>query len=475
MDQPNLEKSNIPTAFIIFGATGDLAQKKIWPSLFALYRRGMLPEKIRFIGNSRSKKSNKEFRKFLKELLEDEDPKNKYLDNFLKNVFFQSGDLKEKEVYKEIKAFLNNFEEEIGMCYNSLFYLSIPPVIYEQVFNNLKESGLSEPCSKETGWARILVEKPFGEDLKMAEKIDGLLSNLFKEKQVFRIDHYLSKEVMQNILMFRFSNALFSPVWNGENIEKIEIIMKEDFGVRGRGSFYDSTGAIRDVGQNHILQMLAAATMEYPGSLKPEDLREARAQLFKDINPIPEKEIQERVVLGQYEGYSDLPNVEEDSNTETYFNIKAFIDNSRWRNTPVYLKSGKSLDETCSEINLYLKETPCLCPPEMHEPHQNVITFRIKPEEELEVIFWAKKPGFELELERTSLSFSYQESREDHQLIPAYQKALFYATKGDQTLFVSSEEVIEMWKFVNSILKNKKKLKLQTYERGSKGPKNNNF
>ena len=462
-----------PTIITIFGATGDLSTNKLIPALFDLFQNGYLPSVFKIIGISRRALSDDEYRNAAKNSVADRVKSSKHgvLEDFLSHISYTQGTFDDEESYKQLNKVLEAEEFSFGQCTNKLFYLAVPPMHYKGIFEKLAESGLTKPCSDETGWTRILVEKPFGNDIATAQELDQVLGQLFKEEQIFRIDHYLAKEALQDILMFRFSNMLFEPLWNKTYIEKVEIILHEKKDVENRGAFYDGTGALRDVGQNHLLQMLAFVATEDPLELDAVRVRAARGRVLRDLRPITKDTVSSLVVRGQYEGYLSAPAVVPASQTETYFRIKAFIDNDRWQDVPFYLESGKALTENKTEIKIYFKKTDsCLCPPGAEHQHQNVLTFRIQPNEGISVVFWAKKPGLSLDLEPKELSFSYRSSPGAALLADAYEKVLFDGIAGDQLLFTSTEEVSAAWQFITPILELWKDIPLHTYPKDSKGP-----
>jgi glucose-6-phosphate 1-dehydrogenase len=470
----NKDKINIPTTFIIFGATGDLVRRKIAGSLLNLYSKGLMPDDFQVLGVSRRDYTDSQFREFifenaLKKLGNKFDKNN--VDNFLKKLTYIKGYFNEKSTYDRINECLLSKTGGLNFCDNKLFYLAVPPKFYMGIFKNLAKSGLTLSCSPEAGWTRILVEKPFGRDISTAAKLDRMLGKLFMEKQIFRIDHYLAKDTIRNILFFRFSNIIFEPVWNNNYIEKVEIKLLEDLDIGTRGSFYDNIGALRDVGQNHILQMLALITMENPKGHSAEKIRNGRIKILKSIvgmdNP---EDIEKKIIRGQYKGYTENKDISGDSTTETYFNIKAFISNKRWKGVPFYLQSGKALNSKNTEIVIYFHNViDCLCPKE-HEnlEHQNILTIKIFPKEGIFIRFWAKKPGLYTDLEPRDLEFEYETI--ENKNTDEYGKVLLDCMKGDQTLFTSTEEVKLAWKYITPILKNWSKTKLHIYEKSSSGP-----
>lgn len=465
------QKYNIPTIFTIFGATGDLSRRKLLPALLDLYQKGFLPESLKIVSVGRKPFSSEEYRDFVKDSISKKghNHTDKTVSSFLEHIVYHKGDFTMPENYQELSEKLIGIEDTFGQCSNKLFYLAVSPVNYEIIFQQLADSGLTVPCSFDTGWTRILVEKPFGEDIKTAQKLDKTLGLLFKESQIFRIDHYLGKETLQDILMFRFSNLIFEPLWNSKYIEKVEILLYESIDIEGRGVFYDNVGALRDVGQNHILQMLSFVAMDNPGVLDSEAVRKERAKLLNSIKKITKKEMHQNVIRGQYSGYKQEEGVDENSKTETYFKIKAFIDNEKWQGVPFYLEGGKGLKSKRTEIKIHFKKTTqCLCPEDHEQNHANVLTFRIQPDEGISIIFWAKKLGLTTELEPKELSFSYLNGSD--KFADAYEHILFDGITGDQTLFTSTDEVSASWEFITPILENWGELDLIEYKKGTNGP-----
>ncbi len=467
----NNNKISVPTVFVILGVTGDLSQREIIPALYDLFADGYLPDKFKIVGLSRKNMKNREFKQFIKGIIS---KSKKYSRNkaeeFLSCASYQQGFFEDAKAYEIINNRLRVIDGSFGQCSNKLFYLAVPPVFYDVIFQNLHDSKLAEPCSDEVGWNRILVEKPFGKDIKTAQELDKKLGKLFKEGQIFRIDHYLAKETVQNILSFRFSNLIFEPIWNSKYIEKIEIKFLENFGIRKRGDFYDDVGALRDVGQNHMLQMLALIAMSNPWEMKAGFIRKKREEIIKSIEPIKKARLEGRVIRGQYIGYKNSRGVRKNSKTETYFKIKAYINHRRWKDVPFYLESGKALNETKTEINIYFKKIiPCFCVVSHKEhEHRNLISFKIKPAEGIKIRFWAKQPGLNTDIEHKDLSFNYEKGTiTEHD---AYRKVLLDCMKGDQTLFADTEEVKAAWKFITPIINNWNHLKLHKYKKGSRGP-----
>ncbi len=457
-----------PTIFIIFGITGDLSGRKLLPSLLNLYVNKRLPMKFSIVGFSRRSFTREEFREYIRGHIKvkpgqyhEEDIK-----HFLDHMYYEQGLFDSTPSYANLSLRLNLIDDSFGQCSNKLFHLAVAPHFYETILEYLSRSGLTIPCSDGEGWTRVLVEKPFGNDIEGARSLDKKLGKLFKEEQIFRIDHYLAKEALQNILSFRFSNTLFEPLWNSKYIDAVHIKLLEKNEMEGRGEFYDKLGALKDVGQNHILQMLALVAMERPENLDALSIRKERAKIINKIEQIDPKKMLENIVRSQYNGYTQEKGVKANSNTETYFRIETYIDSQRWKDIPFYLESGKAQKENKSEIDIYFKND-IKGDRDDNPDNQNILTFRIQPDEGIKIRFFVKTPGFNMEVEPKTLKFKYSDSRSLQILPDAYERVLYDAIVGDQTLFTSTDEVIAAWKFITSIINNWNKVPLTIYEKGN--------
>lgn len=446
------KQKNIPTVFIIFGATGDLMTKKIVPALFHLYINNKLPKLFRIIGFSRRELAQDAFREYVADIIKNQKTRKQKLsriDEFLNLISYQKGNFDTKDAYKTLAQSLGIIDDGWNACSNKLFYLAVPPKFYQTIFEHLAESGLTIPCGPDEGWTRVLVEKPFGNNLKTAEELDLLLAQLFKEEQLYRIDHYLAKEMLQNILTFRFGNSLFEGMWNNKHVKKIEVRLLEKFGAEGRGSFYDGVGALRDVGQNHILQMLSLVTMDRPKTFDSGDVRQKRAELFSHLKTLTRDEIKTQTFRAQYRGYRELEGVKPESKQETYFKVVTEIQNDRWRGVPIILEGGKKLPSK-KEIIVTFKAIQNLSS-EIREL-ENKIIFSLEPKEEITIEFWAKKPGLGNDLEKQRLTYLFRDQRKRAQYIEEYEKLLLDCIVGNQLLFVSTYEVQHMWRFTDPII-----------------------
>ncbi len=481
-----------PTILIIFGATGDLAIRKLLPAVFHLFQKNLLPPKFKIIAWSRRPFSNADYHKFLKNALKGKKislrpsrseantvPRplgasfeSKTFTKFLRYISYHQGLFDISDSYKKLKKTLVKIDQhEWKECSNKLFHLAVPSDFYEEILKNISHFGLAISCSDGAGWTRILIEKPFGKDTATAEKLDEFLGKLFREEQIFRIDHYLAKEALQNITLFRFSNLLFEPIWNNKYIEKVEIKLFESLDIQGRGNFYDNIGALRDVGQNHILRMLALIAMENPKSPDVKSVWQERTKILHALQPMLSADVAKYAMRGQYKGYRREANIQPNSTTETYFKIKTFINNKRWNGVPFYLESGKAMKEKKSEIIVHLKKSiSFFCPVDQTCDYQNIITFKIQPEEGISVRFWAKKTGLTSHMEAKNLSFSYHSDEKIKQTVDDYERVLFDCIRGDQTFFTGTEEVKASWEFITPIIAAWQKIPLYTYKKGSNGP-----
>lgn len=448
----------IPTILVVFGATGDLMKKKIGPALYHLFQGGHLPERFAVMGFSRRDITEAQFREHVAGLLADHlGPKRdrKSVARFVELFQYQRGSFENTADYQAVAKKLKAIDDSWGICTSKLFYLAIPPKLNHPTIENLADSGLTNPCSPEEGWTRVIVEKPFGVDGETADQLERTIGRLFREEQIYRIDHYLAKEMVQNILSFRFSNSLFEQSWNHEFIESIHIRLWEDIGVEDRGNYYDHVGALRDVGQNHFLQMLALTTMERPTLLSAQSIRGARARALRALHVLRRHEIPTQTYRAQYQGYRTISGVAPDSKTETFFKIQTGIDSDRWRGVPMIMEGGKRVGtQARKEIEVRFGR------------NSNSVVFSLEPHEGIMVKFWSKKPGFEYEVEERTLDFSLRESGKKMQYVEEYKKLLLDCIKGDQTLFVSTEEVHSMWKFIDPIIEawEKDAVPLDTYQ-----------
>lgn len=460
-----------PFVFVIFGATGDLAQHKLLPALFSLYKNNQLGDKFYIVGFARRELSDEAYVHMLGDELEfDKDP---LWNAFAKNIYYQQGFFDQVDGYERLITKLNRFDEEVGACITRVFYLATPPDNYENILQYLESTKLSEGCGQGSEkWTRLAIEKPFGKDLDTARALDKKLSKIFEEKQIYRVDHYLGKETVQNMLAFRFANSIFEPVWNKEHIDHVQITFAETKGIGTRGKFWEGVGMLRDVAQNHLMQLVAAVAMEQPKSFTKESVRDERAKAIKAIRPMSANDVAENVVRGQYEGYTSEKDVAQNSRTETFAAMKLYVDTDRFFDIPFYMRAGKHLAKNLVEINVVFKQTCHILFKEYGCPEVgNVLTIRIQPDEGIKLRMIAKKPGTGLGLETVDMNFSYHQTF-GHHGADAYERVMLDILKGDQMLFNRSDELESSWQLISQILKGweEDSSPLPQYKKGTWGP-----
>lgn len=445
-------KFELPTIFIIFGITGDLVKKKILKALYHLYLNKNLPTKFRVYGFSRRSYDDAALRSYLKEIMEDEKYRiSEEFDTFLSTFFYIEGDFTAKHAYENLAKTLGRVDGEWSICTNKLFYLAVPPQSYSSIITNLHNSGLTEPCSPEEGWTRVILEKPFGTDRQTAIDLDKQLGALFKEEQIYRVDHYLAKETVKNILAFRFSNTFLSPAWNNKYIEKIEVRLLEKGTVATRGKFYDKIGALRDVGQNHMLQLLGLFLMDTPNSFTPAEIKKKRSEALASLKKMSPQEVEKQTSRGQLKEYRSIEGVDPESNTETYFKICALSDNPNFIGVPIHLESGKGQVCSMTEVVVTFKEASSHLFSSKSDK-RNELHYHLQPEEKITMKFLAKKPGYSYEVEQHMLGFNYHDAYSADQFVDDYEALLYDIIRGDQTLFVSTAEIIGEWEFIEPIV-----------------------
>ena len=452
-----------PCSIIIFGASGDLTARKLIPALYHLSKEGLMPPDFRVVGFARREKTDESWRKELRAAL-DQFSRTKPVDekvwaSFSKNLFYCVGDLTDVAAYKKLEQTLTGFNSE-PLRNNLLFYLATQPSQFAEVIEQIHPAGLLKKNG--SAWQRLVIEKPFGHDLASARALNAELTRYVHEQQVCRIDHYLGKETVQNILMFRFSNSIFERLWNRESVDHVQITVSEKIGVGDRGGYYEEAGALRDMVQNHMLQVLALCAMEPPVSLEAESVRDEKVKLLKSIRPLSHEDVAKQIVRGQYfagvvngeprPGYRQEPKVKSDSNVETYAALKLFIDNWRWSGVPFYLRTGKNLPMSASEVRIQFRPTPNVlfaaqCGKSLDT---NALALRLQPNEGIYLRFNGKVPGMSLGVRPVRMNFSY-DSEFGAYTPEAYERLLLEAIAGDATLFIRRDEVETAWQIADSI------------------------
>ncbi|NTW52594.1 MAG: glucose-6-phosphate dehydrogenase [Chlorobiaceae bacterium] len=441
---------------IIFGAGGDLASRKLFPSIYQLARWGQLPPAYRVIGVGRAGQSHEEFRRVVKERVMELSPESiddpALFDEFCRQLFYVNADLDDIDGYMSLHDEIMKPGAEEAVCNNLLFYLSTPPSLAPGIVHNLVRAGLGGRGHSCPGWRKIIVEKPFGHDLESAVELNRILEEAFEERQIYRIDHYLGKEPVQNIMVLRFSNGMFEPLWNRQYIAQVQITIAEEFGIRGRGAYYEEAGLLGDIIQNHGLQLLAAIAMEPPVELSPDAIRDEKAKVLKSVRLFSSESVNDSVVLGQYEGYRFEKGVAVDSNIETCAAVRFNLDNWRWSGVPFYMKAGKCLSRTVTEIVITFK-----CPPQNFYANSaalsctpNQVILGIQPDETVAIRFGTKRPGEEMVTDPVFMKFDYRTSFAERGLTP-YHRLVLDAIAGNQMNFIRRDSVERSWSIIDSI------------------------
>ncbi len=455
-----------PCIMVIFGASGDLTKRMLIPSLFELYSRNMVPENFSVIGFSRKEWDDKYFREIMSESIRtfcDPDCVNdESVSKFLGNLFYLPGQYDSEESYQTLKNKMDDLDKEKNIGGNRILYMSVPPEAISNIVEQLGKSRLNRNQSEDS-WTRIILEKPFGHDLESAKNLNNLTRKYFREEQVYRIDHYLGKETVQNILVTRFANGIFEPLWNRNYIDHVEITSAESIGIEGRSGYFDSTGSLKDMVQNHLLQLLGYIAMEPPAVFDAKSIRDESLKVIQSLRPYEISEVEKMVIRGQYttsmikgeivEGYREEEGVPIDSRTETFVALKTYIDNWRWGGVPFYIRTGKRLPTKVTEIVIHFRATPYHLfknKEDMAESY-NQLVIRIQPDEGILIKFAMKVPGTLLKVKNVNMDFHYSDLG-DVDLPTAYEKLLLDCMLGDSTLFIRNDQVIASWEFVQTIL-----------------------
>jgi glucose-6-phosphate 1-dehydrogenase len=462
------------TTFCIFGVTGDLSHSKLTPALFSLFMKEKLPESFQILGTGRREWSHERLRSSLeegvREILGDEFERGPWA-QFAERIFYQKFDLKEESAYSDFTSALAKVEPSDT---NRLYYLATPPWLFEDIVNALDDAG----CLQETrGWQRVVVEKPFGYDLESARSLNRSMREHLSEAQIYRIDHYLGKETVQNLLVFRFANAMFEPIWNRNYIDHVQITVAEKEGVGGRAGYYDGVGILRDMFQNHLLQLLSLIAMEPPASFDAQAIRDERAKVLAAVRASDQFDLARDTVRGQYEGYKDeSEQIAEGSSTSTYAALKLAIDNWRWQGVPFYLRSGKGLARKSTEIIIQFKDPPHLMfpLPEDYRYRSNLLSICIQPDEGFHLRFEAKVPDTVAEMRSVEMDFHYADSFGEVTIPDAYERLLLDALGGDMSLFIRSDQIEISWRIMDPIIQGWEQgagPPLERYAMGSWGPR----
>ena len=491
-------------ALVIFGASGDLTRRKLVPALYALTHDGLLPDRFVVVGFARREKSHEEFRDEMRAAVDQfsrlRPLKPEVWDRLAQRLYYLPASFDDPAGYERLRAFLADADREHGTAGNRIFYLATPPVAYASIVARLGAAGLvsdawdgprdTTAAPQGQGWSRIIIEKPFGRDLPTAQALNADLHKVFRERQVYRIDHYLGKETVQNILTFRFGNSIFEPLWNRRYVDHVQLLVAEDLGVEGRGEYYDTAGATRDMVQNHMLQLLSLVAMEPPATFEPDAVRDEKVKVLRAIRPVDLTRAGSVTIRAQYVSgtqggkkiptYADEPGVAEGTATETYAALHLEIDNWRWAGVPFYLRTGKALPKRVTEVAIQYRRPPLLLfQPAAHDSHDdrdtiepNRLTLRIQPDEGISLRVGLKPPGPRISLVPARLGFVY---RDTFGVDPseAYERLLLDCMLGDSTLFIRRDEVETAWALVTPVLEAwavAKRSGLAYYPAGSWGP-----
>jgi glucose-6-phosphate 1-dehydrogenase len=462
------ERKPDPNTVVIFGATGDLTHRKLMPALYNLACARLLPRGFSVVAFARRPYSDDRFREEMREAVNrfsrTRPVRPEVWDEFAQGIFYLQSDFSDPTGYQRLAQLLAKVDEERGTCGNYLYYLATPPSAYPEIIRRLGEAGLARrKGERKNCWGRIIIEKPFGYDLSSAQALNRQVHEAFDEEQIYRIDHYLGKETVQNILVFRLANGIFEPLWNRRYVDHVQITVAETIGVEGRGAYYDQAGVLRDIVQNHMLQLLALVAMEPPISFEADYVRDEKVKVLKAIRPFTPETVKTCIVRGQYgpgimdgvpvPGYRQEPNVAPDSTTETYVALKLWLDTWRWADVPFYLRSGKRLPKRATEISIHFKQAPLLLFGQSvsDEVKPNLLVLKIQPDEGISLRFGAKVPGPTIHIQPVNMDFRYGTSF-GSESPDAYERLLLDCMLGDSTLFTRNDEIEAAWGLVTQIL-----------------------
>lgn len=480
-----LERIPAPNAMVIFGASGDLTKRKLLPALFNLACDNLLPQEFAVVGFARREKTHAEFREEMVQAIAQFSRNKNYDSNLLRNfaerIFYYASPFENAGGYTGLQQLLAELDGSHDTAGNRLFYLATPPDYYPEIVQQLGQAGMAKNGA---GWTRIIIEKPFGRDLATAQELNRQVLHVFEENQVYRIDHYLGKETVQNILVFRLANGIFEPIWNRHYIDHVQITVAENLGVEGRGGYYETAGVMRDMIQNHMLQLLSLVAMEPPIAFAAHEVRNEKVKVLQAIRPILPDEVEKYTVRAQYgpgslggkqvPGYLKEPGVAPNSHTETYVALQLYIDNWRWAGVPFFLRSGKRLPKRATEIAIHFKAAPHLLFENglTDNLECNILALRIQPDEGITLKFSAKLPGAAVQLRGVNMDFRYGSSF-GKQSPEAYERLIWDCMLGDSTLFTRRDEVEASWEFVTRIItgwQQRGHEPLSSYQAGTWGP-----
>ena len=450
-------------AVVIFGASGDLTRRKLMPALYNLAMSHVLPGNFAVVGVARRDRSQDQFRKEMRDAVDKFSRRRVDLalwDDFERSISYVCGDFNQQKTYDDLRAHLQAVDADRGTRGNCLFYLAVPPAEFGPILSGLRESKLVAEDGAGR-WSRVVIEKPFGRDLESARALNDMVASAFRESQVFRIDHDLGKETVQNLLVVRFANSMFEPLWNREHVDHVQITVAEDIGVEGRGKFYEQIGVTKDIVENHLMQLLCLTAMEPPISLSADAVRDEKVKVLRSLRPMETRTVAESVVRGQYargfvradevSAYREEPDVAKDSTVETYVAMKVFVDNWRWGGVPFYVRAGKRLARRVTEIAIQFKSVPH---PLFQAPDggitPNVLAARIQPDEGIAVRFTSKEPGQATILRDVAMDFRYGTAFGSN-TPEAYERLLLDAMRGEATLFTRRDEVEEQWAYIDHV------------------------